>query len=162
MSMIRRAHNHCIDAFFLVQHLTKILIPFSVRIFIESVSGMILIHIAQSHNVLAADLLQVRGALATDANARDIEFVIGRGFTCSTEHPRFQHHEGGNGRRVAEEGSSGDGLAAALQTEASLAQHYTCELMRACEAGATLMPKSKRAKGGIYCRMNNIQPVGAH
>src|SRR5579862_4129462 len=107
--MVRCSDYHGVDALLLIQHLAKILITLRTRILIESFGCEVGIHIAQSNDVFAADLFQVRGALAANADSRDVEFAVGRRLACSPQNSRCEDHKSGSGGcGTAKETSAGD------------------------------------------------------
>jgi hypothetical protein len=64
------------------------------------VGGVVPIHVTQSNNILAADVVQIAAALTADADAGDVEFLAGRRPPRPTQHvPRHNrerpaHHAG--------------------------------------------------------------------
>jgi hypothetical protein len=98
VEMIRRGNYHRIDALVqFVKHFAEIPIALRVGEFVESAGGMTFIDIAQGNNVVAfGDRLQVAGALAANANAGNVDFVVGRGLTAGGYHITGDNSETGD------------------------------------------------------------------
>src|SRR5207249_2904351 len=101
--VIRRADHDGLDALFLVEHLAEILVLFRAGILLESLRGVIEVHVAQGDDVFTVELFEVPAALATDAYSSDVEFAVGRGFARPAQYCGSKDHEGGEGRGAAEE-----------------------------------------------------------
>ena len=107
--VIRRGDHHGIDALLLVEHLAEVLIPLGGWVLLEGLGGVVPVHVAQGHDVLAADLFEVPGALAADADAGDVKLAVGGACAGAAQHMTRQGHEGGYGAGGGEEVAPGDG-----------------------------------------------------
>src|SRR5258708_3383610 len=82
-----------IDALFLFEHLAEILVAFGFWVLVDDLGGVIPIHIAQGYDVLTADIVEVRGALPTKTDARDVKFFIRRNPAWPADHMTRQDQE---------------------------------------------------------------------
>ena len=76
--VIGRRDGHCVDASFLVQHLAEIFILFCLGIFLERLSGIFPVGIAQGHDVFTTAAFDVRSSFPSSPNGGDVELLVGR------------------------------------------------------------------------------------
>jgi hypothetical protein len=99
--VIGRPHDYRLDALFLLKHNAEVAVLFRLGVLLERVGGVIPINIAQRHDVLAADIMQIAAALAADADAGNIEFLAGRRLPRPPEHvPRHDRERHYSGTRT--------------------------------------------------------------
>ena len=109
MRVVRRGNEHCVDLpAQLIQHPPEILEHLRLWILLERVRGVGVIDVAERDDVLAetGDVVHVTAALAADADASHVEFVIGgsgKGQSTVAQDQQTGAAEGG----VAKEAASG-------------------------------------------------------
>ena len=92
--MVGRGHRYRVDLFIhLIEHLAEVAVFFRFGEIIELPARLILIHVAQGNDILAAASSYARSALPGDADARDIQLVARRGLACAKDVTRH------NGKR---------------------------------------------------------------
>ena len=64
----------------LVEHLAVVGVPFRLRVSLERFAGIVGIDVAQGDDVFGFQIGKVDGALAPDADARDVQLFAGRFF----------------------------------------------------------------------------------
>ena len=94
MRVVGRCHDDRVNTPFLIQHLPEIFVLLRTRILLERVRGVVPIHIAQRHDILAFHLIEVPSALPPDADPGDVEFVIRGLLPCPSEYSRRDDQEG--------------------------------------------------------------------
>ena len=99
--VIGRGDDDGVDLLHLVEHLAVVGELLRLGILLEDAGGVALIHIAQRHDVLALHLAEVVGALAADADAGEVELLVGGGRPAQAQHAAGHHHEGSGGKRGA-------------------------------------------------------------
>ncbi len=83
--MVRRGNHNSVDIALLVQHLPKIGIDLRFRIPLERLGRVLVVHVAQGHDVLAFELHHIALAHAADADTGDIELLAGRDISRSSQ-----------------------------------------------------------------------------
>ncbi len=76
--VVRGCDHYSIDFRLLFEHFAEVRPVLGIRKFFESTGGMVLVHIAQSHGVLARKVRHVGKAHAPDADSSDAKFPTGR------------------------------------------------------------------------------------
>ena len=98
MIVIGRTDDNGVNTLFLVQHFAEVFIDFCLGKFLEGVGGVIPVH--SSHNATMFSLVisfRSSPGLAADANAGNIQFVVGRSFAVQSQNATRYNHECGNG-----------------------------------------------------------------
>ncbi len=78
VNVVGCAHDDRVDALFLLEHDAKVLVLPGLGVSPERVPGVVPVDVAQSDDVLAADVVQVAGPLPPDADAGNVELVARR------------------------------------------------------------------------------------
>jgi hypothetical protein len=77
--VVRRAHHHGIDLFaHLVEHLAKIAEAPRLGMGVETIGGILVIDVAQGHDVLLRKRLDIECAATADPDEGEVELVVGR------------------------------------------------------------------------------------
>ena len=94
MDMVRRGDHYRIDVLvLLVQHLAKIFVFFGLRVASERPACTPPVHIAQRHDVLTADGINIAAALAADADAGNVDLLARRNMTRSSQNMPWNNCE---------------------------------------------------------------------
>ena len=95
--------------FHLVQHSPKVRELPGVGIFFEHGRRVILVHVAQRHDIFAGHRADVVAALSADADAGKIEFPVRGRAAAQPQDRAWQDHKRGGGKRgAAQESAAGD------------------------------------------------------
>ena len=114
--MIGRRDHHAVNLLHLVQHPAVIRELLRLGILLEDVRRVLLVHVAQGHDVLALHLAQVGPALPADTDAGEVQLLVGRARGAQPRHDAGHGHEGGrrNSCRAQELAAGESGGAAGL------------------------------------------------
>ncbi len=87
MYVVRCTYHHGIDVLILFrQHFAEIMVSLCIWILSESAPCLVLINIAQRHNVFTADCIDITAAATAYTDTGNIELLISRTATWSTQH----------------------------------------------------------------------------
>src|SRR5436189_13731 len=90
--MIGRRHDDTIKLFHLLEHFPIILEALCLGILLKNRTSIVLVNITERNDIFAAQFLQVMPSLATNADAREIQFFV-RGFAAAKpEHVAGEDH----------------------------------------------------------------------
>ena len=94
--VVGRADDDRVDALLPVEHLAEVLVLGGLGVLLERVGRVAPVHVAQGHDVLAGDLLDVPAALAADAHAGDVQLLAWWRLAGPAKHvPRNDHDRRG-------------------------------------------------------------------
>jgi hypothetical protein len=84
--MVRYGNHDRVDVLLLVEHLAEVRPLLRLGILLKDAPGVLLIHIAQGNDILAAALVEVPLAPPADPDAGDIELLARRHIPRPTQH----------------------------------------------------------------------------
>ncbi len=79
VDVVGGADDHRINVLvLLLEHLAKVPVDLGLRMLLDGRSGPVQVHVAQGHDILTRDALDITAAATANANAGDVEPVVGR------------------------------------------------------------------------------------
>src|SRR6266576_4118766 len=93
--MIGRFDHDGVNVLLFLEQLAIVLILLRIRKPAEHPGGVGPVHVAERDDVFAGQLADVLSALAADANARNVQFLVGRFRPTTSKDMAGNNHEGG-------------------------------------------------------------------
>ena len=100
--VIRCGDDNCVDVLLLVEHLAIVGVDFRLGIGFKGWSGVVVINVAQSHNIFIFALAKVGRSHPPDSNPGDIQLFAGRRLAGTGDYMPRNDLESGSGSRSSE------------------------------------------------------------